>query len=396
MRYRIKPITTEFVRCVKFPSNRFNSLCSIKVVMQPLGEFDPSVLFDRMTETLLDAASYEKKARAKELEAQTIQERMKRILRSLDELGERIASLGGPPEENPALKDAHSKIVRFATSVIEQAKEEVSQAKEKEKQSLLEESASLRTRALKGLEAFLATDPLPVISRVIKLKLREGSYEATGEYLCVEKLEYEFQFDTSKNEFLSGELAVSRLVRDIRLPIRVGRSWIKREPVLLYEKLGDYILESLELTDTNTMATFTRSEKNSQVAVVHTFTEGHVSVDVRFSDSSGTTDLMTNPVIAKSIDKDALRTILERLREVCLDIDKQKTRLLSLRVAGEDLLTELKVFDFLLLVCRIISKNMGSASVDQAHLQLFREKLAALEDQSATVLSALGIAQTQV
>lgn len=363
--------------------------------MQSLGEFDPSILFDRMVETLLDAVGYERKAKAKELEAQTVEERTRRIIKSLDELGEKISSLGTLTEENPALKDAHSKIVKFAASVIEQSKEEVSEAKEKERQSLLEESASLRTRALKGLEAFLATDPIPVISRVVKLKLREGSYEATGEYSCIEKLEYEFQFDTSKNELFSSELALSRVAKDLRLPIRVGRSWIKREPVLLYEKLGDYVLGSLEVTGTNTMATFTHPEKNSEVAVVHTFTEGHVSVDVRFSDDSGVTDLMANPVISKNIDKDALRTVLEGLRDACFDIDRQKTRLLGLRVAGVDLLTELRVFDFLLLVCRIISKNMGSASVDQAHLQLFREKLAALEDQSEAVLSALGIAQPQ-
>jgi len=262
-----------------------------------------------------------------------------------------------------------------------------------------------RIKIFKSLESLLAVSPFPVLEKTVTVKYVDGVYASRLVSKCTEGIQYEFSLDTKRSTYFKDELHFSAFEKEIKLPVSLGKSWLRKDPVPDFDKLDQYTLTSAEITDTSLLAVFSRAERNAEVRIAFTAKEGHRFPTVTYSDSERTINFASEPSLNKYLDNEAIERAMERLWRAVVELEIYKVGLSRLICGSEEVLSKLDCLPFLAIslryvapmVVNVLESQKGAeekqdaathGGLDEAYV---REKVASLGENGAAILHALGI-----
>ncbi|PSN86682.1 hypothetical protein B9Q02_01605 [Candidatus Marsarchaeota G1 archaeon BE_D] len=383
---------------------RFIALFELAFAMtQGLGaNFDTVKTVKQLMFNLVDAVVYSKKSKELTQEAEErakiFEKKTKKLDALIKELDETLRSYSKGEDLDDEFRELISKIEEFADTAALQTKRVLEQKFEKQKEELKEEAEAYRIKALKSIETFLSSDPLPILDKRVTLKAVGGAYEARVRYTCAEKIEYEFLLDTKNVDLFQNSLEFSKFEKGLKIAVRLGKTWLKSELVPGYEKLDQYVLSSAEVSKTNTVATFIHEQSEKKFTFVYSKSETQSFIEVKYEDSQGSVDVNADPQLNKYLETEPLKYALENLTLALLELERHKMRLTKLVQDENDLLSSLDFFELLLTSSKIASQNLKKVpgatlftEFSKEEIVQFVERLKLLGREGLQIASLFGI-----
>jgi len=328
--------------------------------------------------SLVDAMRFAYQKEQLEGRIRDIESRSKKSLDDLGELNEKIQALVkslGDEIGKDSLEELSNQISGFSHLAIEQTKTKVEQKINTELSGYRSSLDSEITKTRKSIEAFIATSPFMVLDKVLSVKLVDGAYEAKGAYRCADDIQYEFSYDTKKSRVFSKEFRLSTFERDFRVPISIGKTWLRRDQVPDYERIDQYALVSAESSETNLIVIFKHMEKDSSLRVVYSKHDSHASLSIVYSDTQRTVDITSTPSLNRFLDSEPLEKTMERLWLSLIDLENYKVGLTKLVSEDVSLFEKLDCFEFFAKSWRIIAPKVIQEMKSAVDSQTADEKL---------------------
>lgn len=265
---------------------------------------------------------------------------------------------------------------------------------------------SERTKTFKSLEAFLATLPFSLLDKSINLKLLSGAYAANARYNCADDIQIEFSLDCKRSTVLNKEFKLTSPDGEIKVPLSLGKSWLKKEPSPEYEGLDHYILSVAEVTEAHMGSTYEYPEKSSKISIISSKRDSHASLTVEYQSPDAKINITSEPALNKFLNSEQIDKSSEALGQSILELENYKIDLVKLISDGAVVFEEgkLDVSLFLRKAWGIIEPEVeaalgqggsigeGSASSDseEALNQTFvRQKIVSLGEGGNALLVSL-------
>lgn len=342
---------------------------------------------------LVDAVRYSQNwAQAVEND-QGIRQRILKQSSELDKLVTQVsASLSGlalEPEDSATLSKS---VNEFVSAAVAQARKRVESRSKAALEVSSSELNSEKLKMVKHLEAYLSVGPLPVIEEEISIELADGSYAASGRYRCPEEVEYEFLLDTSSSSIFRSQFTLAEFRKGAKIPVRLGKAWLKKEPVPDYEKLEAYSLSKAQGSKNHMTARFARSDTGATIDVVFSKSNGDSFVTVEYAEGGVKTPVTEEPALNKHLDADFLKESMERMLQAVFELNDHKLRLDRLEYAGVDVLATMNCFGFMQQVVKVIKQTrdlLDAMRLLDPKAALDRLKL--LGDRGTTIAFELGL-----
>ncbi len=346
------------------------------------------LLFTEMADAVRYSQNWERSVR----EQNEARARAERQLEELDGLTARISkAFDGLSLDAEDTKSLSGKINEFSSLAIEQAKDRVKAKLKTALEDLASESKSEELKAKRSLESYLASTPLPVIDEEISLELTEGSYSARAEYKCPGEIEYEFLLNTASSRF-RGEFTFEGLSKGVKLPVRLGKTWLRREPVPDFERLDAYALSKAKASKNHLEATFVNHEANSSVSFVFSRSGNDAFVTIEYSDDKGKVDVTGEAALSKYVDLPLMKAATGRLLDAILELRKEKLQLSKLESGGKDILATLDCLGFMQRVVVVLTQSKESmGAMSKVNPKMAMERLKLLGPDGAKIMEALGL-----
>jgi hypothetical protein len=320
-----------------------------------------------------------------------------RQVEELDELGERISkAFDGLHLDQTDAKSLSGKVNDFAALAIQQSRDRVGVKLKATLEDLAAESNSEELKTKKSLESYLATSPLPVIDEEITLELADGSYSAVLEHRCAGEIEYEFLLNTASSQLFRGELSFADVQKGLKLPVRLGKSWLRKEPVPDFERLDSFALSKARASKNHLTATFANRETKDSVDMVFSRSGAESFVTIEYSSGGSKVDVTGEAALSKHVDLASVKQAMGRLVDAIIELKKNKLQLSKLESDGNDVLATLDCLSFMQRVIAILSQSKESMQqVRSVDPKFALERLKLLGPSSETLASALGLSETR-
>ncbi len=353
---------------------------------------------------LFDAVRHGKHARELEEDARSTENNLEADLSKLEshteELSNLLSSMKDDSEE--AIRDLSRQLQEFLTTAREQAKAKLERKAKDDLQKNMAAAAAERDRAIKSLEAYLASDPLPLIDSSVSLRLVEGAYAAQAAYECDRGMRYEFGLGTQNSMLFHQEFSLSQVADELRVPVRFSRTLLKGR-VPGFERLDQYVLADAELSNGKIRANFQKVGNGAKIKVVMSGFEPKDFVALEFSDQSGTVNVTNDLSLVAHADLKLLKSALAELAKDMTELSSKKVSLLRLTLGDEDLLASLDCYRVLEVVMDVLgpkyrsllermpeSQPPGKPESDMS-LLFVRDRLRILGELSKPVSQLLGV-----
>ncbi|MDA4129370.1 MAG: hypothetical protein OK457_01235 [Thaumarchaeota archaeon] len=330
-----------------------------------------------------------------------IEERSAKSVSDLQDLNGKLENLvqtAGDEFDRETITELSAQITGFAHLAIEQAKAKIESKNKLELSEFQSSRDSEITKTRKSIEAFVSTSPFTILDKVLNLRLLDGAYEARGIYRCAENIQYEFSYDTKKSRTFSKEFRLSTFEREFRVPISVGKTWLRRDQVPDYERIDQYALVSAESSETNLIVVFKHAEKDSQLKVVYSKHDSHSSLSIAYSDGQRSVDITSTPSLNRFLDSEPLERTMERLWLSLIDLENYKVGLTKLVSEDVSILENLDCFEFFakswkIIAPRIIQEMKSSKddaeSEDRLTVPYVLERVGMLGENADSILEIL-------
>jgi hypothetical protein len=284
------------------------------------------------------------------------------------------------------------KINEFAELAIQQTKDRVKAKLKTALEHSMSESRSEELKARKSLESYLAVSPLPVTDEEVALQLADSSYSAKLECRCPGEIEYEFLLNTAGSPNFRGEFTFSGVRKGVRLPVRLGKAWLRKEPVPDFEKLDDYALHNAKASKSHLEATFVNRETSSAVNLFFSRSGSDAFVTIEYSDEKGKVDVTGEAALSKHIDLNMMKGATGRLLDAIMDLRKDKLQLNKLECVGEDILATLDCLGFMQRVVLVLAQSKESMeAVSKVDPKVVMDKMKLLGPGGAKIMETLGL-----
>ncbi len=308
-----------------------------------------------------------------------------------------------------SLKELKTQITDFSRLAIEQVKNKLDRKSAVDLADTQAELGSEKTKTVSSLEAFIATSPFTILEKTIVVRLVDGAYEARGIYRCAGNIQYDLLLDTKRSKILRGELRISAIGKEIKIPVSLAKNWLRKEEVPNYEKVDPYVLQNAEATANHLIVTFKHDEKDSKLRLVYSKHDSHSSLTAELIDSQKEMEITSNPGLNRFLDTGSLKRIAERLWESIADLENYKAGLTKLVSDDQNVLEKLDLFPFFAKSWTIISpkvvkeiKASGEAEKKKGHASstpaddtlseaFVRDKASSLGENSKVILHSLGM-----
>jgi len=224
------------------------------------------------------------------------------------------------------------------------------------------------TKTFKSIEAFLAVLPFPVLDESINLKLVEGAYSANVKYDCADDIQFEFSLDCKKSAAFSKEFTPTSPEGKIRVPVSLGKTWLKKEPAPDYEELDDYVLSAAEVTAPQLSATYVYAEKSSTINVIDSNRDAHAVLTVEYVSADAKVNVTSEPALNKFLNSQQMEKSAEALRASIQELESFKIDLMRLVSGGKVVFEEgkLDAQEFLSKAWGIIGPRVKAALGEHA------------------------------
>ena len=349
--------------------------------------------------SLVDAMRFAYHKEQLESKIGEMESRSKKVLQDLDDLNGKIESLVkslGEEVGQDSLDELSSQISGFSHLAVEQTKAKVDSKNQVELSDVTSQRDSEITKIRQSIEAFVATSPFVILDKVISVKLLDGAYEGRGVYRCADDIQYEFSYDTKKSRVFSKEFRLSTFEKEFRVPISLGKTWLRKDQVPDYERIDQYALVSAESSEPNLIVIFKHLEKESRLRVVYSKHDSHSSLSIVYSDSQRSVDITSTPSLNRFLDSEPLEKTMERLWLAILDLENYKagvTKLVSDEINVLD--QKLDCFEFFAKSWRIIAprvieemKSSGDSD-DRLTVSYALERIGLLGENADPILEIL-------
>ncbi len=293
-------------------------------------------------------------------------------------------------------------VVGFSNAAISQIKEKIEIQTRNQIDECLSMAKMEKARAIKGIEAFLSTGPLRLLDKSFSVKLIDGSYSAFSKYSCAGEVNYEFLLDSKSSSLFGKELKLFDYTKsEMKIPFRMVKSWVKKEPVFEYARLDQYILTIADATESTLLTSYSDADGKSSIKIVYSRREGSSPfLTVEHSDGISNTSVTSNPPLANRLDVDSICNTMERIWLGINDLDLHKTALVKLTYREKDILENIDDNEFFdecwNLIAPLISRAIknqdpGLPQSDRLEEKVVREKLQLLGRQGESILRTIGI-----
>ncbi len=357
---------------------------------------------------LIDAVVNSDRAADCSAELTDLQKRMEESIRRERDIYNQIAAVLDAYEKEEGMDQFtiyRDSILDHTRASLQGYEEKLIPALKADIDSKTQEMNSYRAKSTKAIEAFLSREPLPLLEWEIRLKYVDGGYEAR--YICTSQhdLQYEFLLNSSEVEFLKSKMEVDTLVKGIKLPARIGKTWVSKEPVIDFEKLDHYYLSSAVLSPTNLVLTFTNDETDSAYTFHSSVSEDSHFLEIEYRDQMQTVNITSQPAMNSAVNRGVLISLISQIRVAMLYLRDHKLRLSRLVLREIDIMATMKVTDLFYTILEILSPlitqevtaalNSGQEpdEPDQGGItrNFIYQRLTLLGDRSNTVASFMGI-----
>jgi hypothetical protein len=223
--------------------------------------------------------------------------------------------------------------------------------------------AAEKTKTFKSLEAFLATLPFALLERSINLKLLSGAYAANARYDCADNIQFEFSLDCKRSAVLSKEFTLTSPEGEIKIPISLGKSWLKKDPAPDYEGLDHYVLSIAVVTEPHLAATYAYPDKSSTVTIINSKRDALASMTVEYVNPAAKLSITSEPALNKFLNSEQIEKSSEVLWGSILELESYKIDLVKLVSDGKAVFEEgrLDAQQFLVKAWGIIEPEVKAA-----------------------------------
>ncbi|QQG48018.1 MAG: hypothetical protein HY247_04390 [archaeon] len=367
---------------------------------------DPADSLRQTVTNLFDAVKHSEHAKELEKEAADLEGTLETELSKLDSRTEEILNLtsGMREDSDEAVEELTKQLESFLSAAVAQAKQKL---KRKAKEEVAERQAAAageRDKALKSMEAYLATDPIPVIEQVVSVKLGDGIYQAHSRYECEGGIKYDFRLAAQNSKLFHQELMLSQLGYDLKVPVRFSKALLKKSRVLGFERLDQYVLTDAETSGEKVRAHFQKADNGARIKMTTSVSEDAGFVGLEYCDQVHAVNVMNDPTLSAHADLNGLKRAASDLSRELSELSKKKVALLKLSFNGDADFEELdcyKVLESVLKVLgpayRTVLKEIASAPRAAGRLshEVVRERLRILGERSPSVAQALGVQTPQ-
>ena len=259
------------------------------------------------------------------------------------------------------------------------------------------EAVSSRTKALKSLEAYLGSNPLPVVDRLVSVKLVDGRYQAQATYNCKGNVVYRFNLGTQSSKMFGFEFKLSKLRRKLNVPVGLSRTWIRKEKTPHYEKLEQYSLKNAEASSQHLIAEFVEEESGTAIRISGASQEGGGFTSVEFIDGAEVVNVTTDAGLNKFLDSAAVTAVVNSIWAELIQVEVSKVALTELTVGGRDILESMDCESLLKTVLKIMGQtykgilerspeNQFEGTEVEVSLSFIRERLSLLGESASQLV----------
>jgi hypothetical protein len=316
--------------------------------------------------TLIDAMRDAQHLREGDRKIREIEETNKRQIASLEKLKEDFTyvilshqdTLG--KELAGSMEKQVSGVIAVAVDLARKRIGEKYSTELKDNQLALE---SERKKTFKSLEAFLATVPFFLLDKSISLKLSGGAYSANVRYSCEGNIQFEFSLDCKRSAVFNKGFKLTSVEGEIKIPLSLGKSWLKKEPSPDYEGLDRYVLSFAEVTQRHLVSTYECPEKSSAISITRSRRDSSASLTVEYQSPDAKINVTSEPPLNRFLNSERIDKSLEALGQSILELENYKINLVRLTSDGVVVFEEgkLDVSPFLAKAWGIIEPQVEAA-----------------------------------
>ena len=355
---------------------------------------------------LFDAVRFADHARQLEEAARNTEGDLETALSKLEARTEEFANLlaSMKEESESILKDLSKQLDGFLVTAKDQAKNKLQRKAAQELEDYRSIASSEKDKALKSLEAYFASDPLPIIENIAQVRLSQELYEARSRCECEGGIKYDFRLAAQNSKLFHEPLTLSQLGHEIKVPVRFSKALLSKSRVPGFERLDQYILASAESSGGRLRATFEKSGNGSKIKVTTSGNQDDGFVGLEYTDQVQAVSVMNDPSLVAFVDLEALKKAAAELVGELADLSKKKVALLRFSLNEDAALDELNYREILqtvlnvmgpsyrTLVKKIASGSAGGKANGELTLEFIQERLKALGGElSKSVAQSLGL-----
>jgi hypothetical protein len=185
--------------------------------------------------------------------------------------------------------------------------------------------------------------PFSLLDKSINLKLLDVAYAASARYNCADNIQFEFSLDCKRSTVLDKEFKLTSPEGEIKVPISLGKSWLKKEPAPEYEELDHYVLSAAEVTEPHLTATYVYPEKSSTISMINSKRDSHASLTVEYQSPDAKINVTSEPTLNKFLNSEQIDKASEALGRSILELENYKIDLVRLVSDGKAVFEEGKL-----------------------------------------------------
>ena len=358
---------------------------------------------------LVDAVRYADHAKELDESARSVEGDLETALNKLEAQSEELSNMisSMKVEQEPMLRELAQQLEGFLGTAKEQAKSKLQKRAKQQLEEHRKSSSTEKDKALKSLEAYLASDPIPILESSVQIRLNDGVYEAHSRYECDGAMEYEFRLASQTSRLFHEPLTLSRMGYELKVPVRFSKALLGKNRVPGFERLDQYILTDAESTGGKLRANFERHGNGAKIKVVTSGNQQDGFVGLEYSDQAQAVNVMNDPSLVGYVDIQKLKNATDDLVNELADLSKRRVALLKLSINGEGALDDLAVHRVLRQVLDIMGPSYRSLvrdlssgrapgkSPDEISLEFLKTRVKLLGTElSSAVSQSLGIPLT--
>ncbi len=305
---------------------------------------------------LFDAVRFADHARELEESARNVEGDLETSLNKLEAQTEEVSNLlaAMKVEQDSVLKELSLQLEGFLSTAKEQAKSKLQKKARQQLEDYGRAASSEKDKALKSLEAFFASDPLPVVENIVQVRLNEGIYEARSRCECEGGMKYDFRLAAQNSRLFNQPFTLAQLGYELKVPVRFSRALLSKTRVPGFERLDQYILADAETSGGKLRANFDKSGNGAKMKVLTSGNQEGGFVGLEYNDQIQAVNVMNDPSLVAFVDIEAIKRAAGDLVTELVDLSKKKVALLRFSTNGEDKLDSLSCHEVLQKVLDIM------------------------------------------
>jgi F0F1-type ATP synthase membrane subunit b/b' len=358
---------------------------------------------------LFDAVRFSDHVKELEDSARNIEGDLQMALNKLEAQTEELTNLlaAMKVEKESVLKDLSQQVDGFLATAKEHAKAKLEKSATQQLEDFRRAIATERDKALKSLEAYFASDPVPVVENLIQVRLNEGVYEARSRYECEGNIRYDFRLAAQNSRIFHQPFSFSQLGYELRVPVRFSKALLSKTRTPGFERLDQYVLADAETSGGRLRANFEKPGNGAKLKVVTSGNQADGFIGMEYSDQIQAVNVMNDPSLVAFVDMDALKKATGELVTELADLASKKVALLRLTTNGEQPLSEINCRELLQKVIGVmgpayrasikrIATGVPMGSGDDIDFEFVQGRLKVLGGElSSSVSQSLGLAVTR-